>query len=377
MRRLVSHENARNSAIFRQMNSNSFTLSLGRGNTVGFIGLFLTLWGVLGIGGAHGVELVVIRGDQPTVAVAAAQTQNSGLPSTVLAQELEITSADGIVSRLRFDSGRFTSFQVPSPIAEQTVRPDSLPDGEVTGGANNIFEAWLTQPTDRYGHGILGDTIEAGALAVLGEDGRISQHVLDRQWVFEDRKARIADLDGDGLDEVIVVRTNVNLGAALAVFGLGRNGLELLAETPPIGTARRWLNPVGVGDFDGDGVTEIAFVTTPHIGGFLTLYEYRSSQLVFDYVDSGYSNHAIGTREQDLSTVLDWNGDGVMDLALPSADRQTMRIVSFAGGTFAELASSILPARLVGTVTATDLDRDGTGELAFIVEDGTLIWLRP
>jgi hypothetical protein len=31
----------------------------------------------------------------------------------------------------------------------------------------------------------------------------------------------------------------------------------------------RRLNPVGFGDFDGDGAMEVAYVQTPHIGGIL------------------------------------------------------------------------------------------------------------
>lgn len=328
-------------------------------------------------GAAFAAELVVIRSAQPIVTVVATGVQNSGLPPAVLTQELLLTGADGNTSQLGFADGEFTAIAVPPPPTGQVVRPDGLPDGQMTGGINNIFEAWLTQPTDRYRHGILGDVIEAGAIAVLDENGRISQFFLDDQSVFEDRKARIVDLDGDGRDEVIVVRSYVNLGAALAVFGLGEQGLELLAETPPIGTPRRWLNPVGVGDFDGDGATEIAYVETPHIGGRLTLYEYRQGRLIFDYADFGYSNHAIGTRELDLSAVLDWNGDGILDLAVPSADRRAMRIVSFADGRFAELDAIDLPAPVLSAVIATDLDRDGIGELAFAIEDGTLIWIRP
>ncbi|MEK9900686.1 MAG: hypothetical protein VW516_08060, partial [Rhodospirillaceae bacterium] len=55
----------------------------------------------------------------------------------------------------------------------------------------------------------------------------------------------------------------------------------------------------GAADFDGDGHPEIAFVETPHIGGTLRLYEYRDRKLHEDHVARGFSNYAVGSREQD------------------------------------------------------------------------------
>jgi hypothetical protein len=39
-------------------------------------------------------------------------------------------------------------------------------------GKNDIAQAWLTRPTKRYDHAILGDAIEAGGLAVKTRDGK-------------------------------------------------------------------------------------------------------------------------------------------------------------------------------------------------------------
>ena len=78
---------------------------------------------------------------------------------------------------------------------------ERLPDGIVIMGNNDIAEAWLTRPTDRYAHDILGDAVEAGGLAVTTRDGKTLELVLPKQFVFEDRQARIHDLDDDGRDE--------------------------------------------------------------------------------------------------------------------------------------------------------------------------------
>ena len=62
-----------------------------------------------------------------------------------------------------------------------------------------------------------------------------------------------------------------------------------------IGQPFRWLNPVGVGDFDGDGRREIAAVVTPHLGVTLKLYEWKGERLEPKHEAAGFSNHAIGS----------------------------------------------------------------------------------
>lgn len=135
---------------------------------------------------------------------------------------------------------------------------DMLPDGEVTVGQHDLAAAWLADPTERYDHGILGDRIEAATLRAERSDGQIFEIVLGPDSVFEDRRARLIDLDDDGADEIIVVRSYLRFGAALAVYGLESGQLVPRAETAPIGTSHRWLNPAAAADFDGDGVVEVA-----------------------------------------------------------------------------------------------------------------------
>ncbi|MEE8352479.1 MAG: VCBS repeat-containing protein, partial [Rhodospirillales bacterium] len=156
---------------------------------------------------------------------------------------------------------------------------DILPDGAILYGNKGIKAAWLTGATRRYNHGILGDAIEATGIAVRLDRGKRLDLKLDQNSVFEDRLARLADLDGDGQDEVVVVRSYLEKGAALAIVKTGPQGLRIIAETRSIGIPQRWLNPVGVGDFDGDGNNEVALVKTPHIGGTLEIYGLADSGL--------------------------------------------------------------------------------------------------
>ncbi len=261
----------------------------------------------------------------------------------------------------------------PEPVLARP--PDALPDARPGQGANDIAEAWLIGPSVRYDHGILGDAIEASGLRVVLRDGKVLEYGLDEDSVFEDLMPRIADLDGDGRDEVIVVRTYLNAGAALAVFGVTGDRVQIRAETPPIGRPHRWLNPVGVGDFDGDGAQEIAYVETPHIGGILRIVSLREGRLLEEAAEHGFSNHAIGSRALGLSAILDVDGDGRDDILVPANGRKSLRIVSFSDGTFRELGAIAHPAAIVSDFEIADRDGNGRVDVTYGLADGSLVVL--
>ena len=83
---------------------------------------------------------------------------------------------------------------------------------------------------------------------------------------------------------------------------------------------------------------------------------------------------AGGIRE---TAVIDWNVDGVPDLALPDAARRRMRIVTLAGGVFTDLAEIPHDTHIATAVIATDLDADGAPELLYGLDDGTVVLARP
>jgi len=162
--------------------------------------------------------------------------------------------------------------------------------GGAAAFADGIAGARFDAPTTRYAHGVLGDAIEWGALELRLTDGTGRRLVLPETRVFEDIAPRLADLDGDGAPEVIVVESDSRQGARLAVYGPA----GLLAATPFIGRAFRWLAPVGAADLDGDGAVEIAYVDRPHLAKSLRIWRYRSGALQEVASLPGLTNHQIG-----------------------------------------------------------------------------------
>ena len=256
------------------------------------------------------------------------------------------------------------------------VRPaNALPDGRPALGKGDVAEVWLTEPTGRYGHGVLGDAVEAGGLLVRRADGSTLSLALPEDQVFEDLQPRLADLDGDGSPEILVVRSSLSGGAVLTAYGVGAAGLGLVAQGPERLTANRWLNPVGVADFDGDGIPEVAYVETPHIGGVLRILSLQDGRLVQEAEAYGFSNHFIGSRALGLSAILDVDGDGLPEILLPDTRRRAVKAMGFVGGKLQERASYGLNAQIIGDFRLEDLDGNDLEDVIIPLSDDRELWI--
>ncbi|WP_299045332.1 VCBS repeat-containing protein [uncultured Tateyamaria sp.] len=193
--------------------------------------------------------------------------------------------------------------------------------------ADVIAAARYTEPTDRYAHGILGDAIEWGALELEMTDGAIRRFVLPRDHVFEDVAPRLADLDGDGAPEVLVVETDVMAGGAFAIYGAQGK----ITETPHIGTRNRWLAPLGAADLDQDGVVEIAYIDRPHLAKTLRIWRYKDGTLTDVAAMPGLTNHRIG--EVDIAGGIR-TCNGVPEMILATANWSDLVALRWDGTTF-------------------------------------------
>jgi hypothetical protein len=137
---------------------------------------------------------------------------------------------------------------------------------------------------------VLGDAVEWGGLDLTTASGQVLRITLPESRVFEDVTARLADLDGDGDREVVIVETDMARGAMLAVYDAGGR----VAATAPFGETHRWLAPAAIADLDGDGRIEIAYVDRPHLARELVVIRLEGDELVELARLAGLTNHRIG-----------------------------------------------------------------------------------
>lgn len=205
--------------------------------------------------------------------------------------------------------------------------------------AADIQSARYTDPTTRYDHGVLGDAVEWGALELTLTDGRRLRAVLPDTLVFEDTAPRLADVDGDGTSEVIVVEASLTQGGRMAIW----NETGRVAATPHIGQRNRWLAPVGVADLDGDGRIEIAYVDRPHLAKRLRIWRLEGATLRAVADLDGLTNHRIGW-DYIVGGIRDC-GDGA-EMILSDADWRNVMAVRFASGR--------MTARVIGPYAGRD-----------------------
>jgi hypothetical protein len=325
------------------------------------------------------IAAVMLAAAATATAAAAERWQVDRLPTPGPVRSIEQPNGEPLVAigggwfRVVTGTQRLTLAASAGPV-RRPMPPGALSDSRIASGKGPIARAWLAEPTGRYGHGVLGDAIEAGSLVIERRDGSKDSVRLDPGAVFEDLEPRIADLSRDGRERVVTVKSYLTKGSALAVIGERDGRLAVIAETPPIGIPNRWLNPAGIADFDGDGRVDIAFVRMPHAAGVLELWSWQDGRLVKTREMADFSNHAIGSRALRLSQVADFDGDGLPDLAIPSFDRRSLRIVAFAPQP-RDIARIALPARVTTEIAALD-GGDSRPALLLGLENGSLIAIR-
>lgn len=245
---------------------------------------------------------------------------------------------------------------------------DALPDGYIASAENgDIRKAWYSQPTQRYAHGVLGDTIEGSSLVVQLDDNSKQEFYLPEAQVFEDITPRIFDFDANGYNEVITIRSSATGGSAVVIYGIKNGKLVEVAASSENGRANRWLNIVGIlpnGIIGSQSPLrdghQIVFIRTPHIGGQLSSLSFTDGQSVeSNDIKDNVSNHIIGSRIQNMGAFLTTRKGG--DYYVPAQDRLSLRAL---GGHLPDVA---LPDKIDKSIIAL------TNSLITATEDGKLL----
>jgi len=172
--------------------------------------------------------------------------------------------------------------------------------------------------------------------------------------------AAMADFDGDGdLDIATAVdgpdRIQILLGDGLGGFAAGPASLLPASSSP---------QDVKAGDFDGDGLVDLAVALRDPVGSVAIMRNVGGATFALA------SSHAVGDRPLGLA-VADHDGDGDLDVAVASRDSNSASVLTNTGAGFSvqTLAAGLEPRM----AAFGDFDGDGDRDLAVTNHDDRTI----
>jgi hypothetical protein len=251
---------------------------------------------------------------------------------------------------------------------------EALPDARPVVAGGRV--AVLAGRTTAYGHGVLGDDVEATAVSLVSPDAEeVARLGAPEGTVFEGITPLAADVDGDGTAEFVATASDAQAGGR--VVALDESGDHLVG--PAVGTGFRWRHTLAVAPFGPGDEREVAVVKTPHVGGVAEFYGARPDRGTLELVatsDGGYRTHTVGSRTLDGAVAGRVLGDDRWCLVVP--DRERRRLVVLARTAEGDGVSTATRLDLPGTLTSNlaAVTVDGEVHLAAGTADGLVVWTR-
>jgi len=238
---------------------------------------------------------------------------------------------------------------------------DALPDGRLLVDENDRL-ILLSDPTERYSHGALGDEYEAGSIILLGTDPGltlINRIEISSPEVVEGLAPIWVDMDGDGTREILVTVSNADQGARLVLYS--EKG-DILAQGPAAGQGFRWRHQLAAVPQGGGPEMAVYDILRPHLDGLFEAYRWRGEFLTVMAYIPGYSSHNLGSRNLDQTLSGDLDGDGLWEVVVPSQDGTSLSGLFYREGA-------------MGAAWTLDLEGKLTSNLAgATLTDGSLAW---
>jgi hypothetical protein len=209
-----------------------------------------------------------------------------------------------------------------------TGRPErlpyrALPDARIlVDGTGRLL--LLTGATTRYGHGALGDRVEAASITLFDprRTPRLAVTIaLPPPRVVEGIAPLWVDVTGDGRRDIVVTASDNQTGGRIQVFS--ETG-KMIASGPGFTQGSRWRHPIAVAPFGPTGERELAVVRTPHLGGVVEFYRVADGRLTIVAELGGFTSHVLGSRNLDMAAAGDFDGDGHAELLLPDQALTTL-----------------------------------------------------
>ncbi len=220
---------------------------------------------------------------------------------------------------------------------------------------------------------MLGDGEEAKAATLVDETGETLEQIsIFSDQVIEGIAPIWADINNDGLREIILTLSDRRSGAQIVVYS--EEG-ELIGQGEPIGTGYRWRHQIAVAPFGPNQEIELVDVLTPHIGGTVEFFQLQGESLVKVAEVPGYTSHMINSRNLDMAVAGDVNADGQVELLIPSQQLSHLGIIQRTPDGASVIAELSLNGTLASNLAAVSL-LDGTMAVAAGLDTSVLrVWL--
>ena len=170
----------------------------------------------------------------------------------------------------------------------------------------------------------------------------------------------VADINADGKLDLIVTGKRGTTGLVATMLGNGDGSFQAPVETDFTGAAS---SATVVGDFNGDGILDVALVSA----GYVKVLLGNANGTFQAGISTFFSTYA----GRDGIAAADFNGDGKLDLVITGYDPYSSSGYGFAGlllgngdGTFSDISLvNGSGASYVGSITAAIGDFNGDGKL--------------
>lgn len=229
------------------------------------------------------------------------------------------------------------------------------------------------------GHDFIGGQRAASTLLVLeAREGHIrilARIDLPGDDVYEGIAPFWADIDGDGVEDLVTTVSNGSLGARIRAYIWDGGGIRQELDGPAAGRGNRWRHQLTAGRFGSDGACEIVAVKSPHQEAEMEFFSLGDGALDLAASFPGVTSHMNGSRNLDQTAAGDFNGDGQAEVLAMDLRRRAIVAVQRnqtgenevwrldAGG---EIVSNFAPVELL----------DGGLALAVGTDDNRLrVWL--
>lgn len=252
------------------------------------------------------------------------------------------------------------------------------PDARIVLSDDGRIAVYAEASNQRYVHGIMGDDLEGLRLIVLRVVDSafeiVAQVNLEGDAVYEGLSPMWADVDEDGMQDLITTVSDSRVGSRIRVYLFNYDGIREV-DGQAIGQSNRWQHQLAWGAFGADGEMQLVDVLTPHIGGVVRFYQFTGDALEIVATQRDYTSHVIGSRNLDMAVAGDFNGDGQPEIVLPSQGRTSIAGIQNTADGAKVVWELPLGSRLSTNLAALQLE-DGRLALAVGTEDGRLhVWV--